>query len=128
MPTNSNRSAYLRRLSDALEFAVSEGQIGLPRFIRWFDRFGDPEAVAHGIDICSRVFGSHPVRQDRAGDALSNLAVTAVWANGASALVSIGMDGEGLQSGPEVMLLGSSGAVYFDGVNDGAATVERIDS
>jgi hypothetical protein len=115
----AHERAYLR-LTDALARAVSEGRIGVPRFVRWHDRLEEGvslnDAIAAGTTACTRVFGAKPIREHRTGDHLFHTTVHAVWASGASALISAGPSDIDDTAGPEIMLLGSSGAVYFDGV------------
>jgi hypothetical protein len=127
MPDRWNNYAYVDRLSDALVNIVNEDRIGVPRFIRWLQRVGADgsvdDSVAVGIEACNRVFGSEPMREYRTGDDLTHVTVHAVWASGASALISAGPAGSQVNAGTDVVLLGSSGAVYFDGANGGAATV-----
>lgn len=121
---------YLERLSDALSNAVADGSIGIPRFIRWLDRVRSEDSIddslSFGAEICNRIFGSEPVRMHRSGDGELHGTIHAVWANGSSALVSVGPAGVGASARPEIMLLGSSGAMYFDGAQGGAATVEQV--
>ena len=119
MPDHPQNSAYNARLADALTSAVADGRIGLPRFVRWLDRVDSggsiEDSLAAGLEACNRAFGSKPVRERRTGDDLLHATIHAVWVTGASALISAGSAGAGAGAGPEIMLLGSSGAVYFDG-------------
>lgn len=123
MPNRTPSSTFLESLSDALLSSAKVGGIGIPRFIRWLDRVDNggsvDDSIAIGIEVCSRVFEASPTRQYRTGDEYGHgrlqVTVQAVWANGASALVSAGPAGTRSSSGPDVMLLGSAGAVYFDG-------------
>jgi hypothetical protein len=130
MPSSSNIVGYIDRLSAALVETAADKRIGAPRFVRWLDRAGEDESVidsiASGIEVCNRLFDSLPVREERSGDDVLHATVHAVWANGASALVSAGPAGTQSGAGPEIMLLGSSGAIYFDGALGGGATVEQV--
>jgi hypothetical protein len=130
MPDTSHNSIYLDRLSSALVGAVEDGRIGLPRFVRWLERVdgeavGD-ELVTDALDICNRVFGSSPTRQHRSGDGVKHQTLQAVWSNGSSALISFAPAGDRSAAGAEIMLLGSSGAMYFDGALGGSPTVEQV--
>lgn len=130
MSETSHNSIYLDRLSSALVGAVEDGRIGLPRFVRWLERVdgevsGD-EVVTDTLDICNRLFGSSPTRQHRSGDGVKHQTLHAVWPNGSSALISFGPAGDRSVAGSEIMLLGSSGALYFDGVLGGMPTVEQV--
>jgi hypothetical protein len=126
MPERPHTSSSLEKLSDALVTSARDGGIGIPRFIRWLDRVDGggsiEDSIAAGIEVCSRLFGAPPTREYRTGDGRLQTTVQAVWANGASALVSVGPAGGRSNSGPDVMLLGSSGAVYFDGALGGRTT------
>ncbi len=117
------------RLADALVSAVSEERIGVPRFVRWLDRVEENvsvgDSVAAGIAACSRVFDADPIREHRTGH-LFHVTVHAVWASGATALISAGPGDIEAETGPEIMILGSSGAVYFDGGLDDAPLDERV--
>ncbi len=132
MPEIPQISAYTARLTDALTGAVVDGGVGLPRFVRWLDRVGSDgsieDSLAAGLEACNRVFGSEPSREHRTGDEFLHAAIHAVWPTGSSALISVGPAGSESESGtgPEIMLLGSSGAVYFDGTLGGAATVSKV--
>ncbi|HJP28120.1 MAG TPA: hypothetical protein QF694_04840 [Dehalococcoidia bacterium] len=130
MSTSSNISTYVERLSDALAAAIANGRVGAPRFVRWIDRIpvseSPTDAITSGIEVCNRVFGSTPVREYIHGDDALQGTLHAVWDNGASAIISAGPAGSGVNTGPEIMLLGSSGAVYFDGAQGGVATVELV--
>ena len=135
MPNQSQKSAYLTRLGDSLVHTAAEGRIGFPRFMRWLDRIATGESLEDsltgGLDICNRLFGSKPKRVFQAGDKQSHATMQAVWASGASAVISVGPAGRSAASsitGPEIMLLGSSGAVYFDGTVGGSPTVSEIRS
>ncbi len=115
----AHERAYLR-LTDALARATSEGRIGVPRFVRWQDRLDEgvslSDSIAAGTTACIRVFGTRPIREHRTGDHLFHTTLHAVWASGASALISAEPCDVDDEAGPEIMLLGSSGAVYFDGL------------
>jgi len=130
MSEGSSNTFYLERLSSALVGAVEDGKIGLPRFVRWLQRANagsdGGEIVSDAVDICNRVFGSTPVRQHRLGADRSHQTLQAVWSNGSSALISYGPAGDESAAGPEIMLLGSSGAMYFDGAVGGAAAVDQV--
>jgi hypothetical protein len=130
MPASSSKTFYLERLSGALVGAVEDGRIGLPRFVRWLDRVPESissvDSITDAREICNRVFGSQPVREHRSGDGVKHQTVHAVWANGSSALISFGPAGAGVTTEPEIMLLGSSGAMYFDGALGGSPTVDQV--
>jgi hypothetical protein len=127
MPDHPPASAYNTRLTDALISAITDGRIGLPRFVRWLDRVDSggsiEDSLEVGLEACKRAFGSEPVREHRTGDDLLHATIHAVWATGASALISAGPAGGKPGAGPEIMLLGSSGAVYFDGTIGSKPTV-----
>lgn len=134
MLENSRNSAYFERLSDSLVSTVNEDRIGTPRFVRWFDRI-DPEtsvdeSLSLAVGVCNRIFDGEPSRLERSGSGESHGSIHAVWAIGASALISIGPSGElsaaTRTTDPEIMLLGSSGAIYFDGPLGGQRTVEQV--
>ena len=129
MPDHLQTSPYIARLTDSLAGAVAEGQIRLPRFVRWLDRIGSnasiEDSLTAGLETCNRVFGSKPAREHRTGDGNLHETVHAVWPNGASALISVGPGGAESESGPEIMLIGSSGAVYFDGTLSGTASISK---
>ncbi len=117
------------RLSDSLVNAAESGDIGIPRFVRWLGRVEPDESVSEllnaSLAVCENVFGSSPESIHQNGDVESHATIHAQWSNGSSALISIGPAGKGSASLPEVMILGSSGAAYFDGATGGAATVEQ---
>lgn len=133
MPSQPQQSPYLSRLGDSLVQTADDGRIGFPCFMRWLDRIATGESLDDslnaGLDICNRLFGSKPKRVYRAGDKQSHATIQAVWTSGASAVISAGPVGRGAENtntGPEIMLLGSSGAVYFDGAIGGSPTVSEI--
>jgi hypothetical protein len=124
------KSPYYERLSDALHTAVADNRIGVPRFIRWLDHLApgaDPEdARAVALEVCTRVFGSNPKHSDAAGASLGQAVLLARWTSGASALITAGPASNTEVAGPEIMLLGSAGAIYFDGPRGGSATVDQV--
>ena len=132
MSIRSPHADYVDRLADVLVAAVSDDSVGIPRFVRWLDRVdvdaegSVQESIAAGIDACNRVFGAKPTREHRSGDGKLHETAQLVWANGGSALISAVPAGTGRSSHPEIMLLGSPGAVYFDGQLGGTATADEL--
>lgn len=130
MSDSSSSSIYLERLAGALVGAVEEGRIGLPRFVRWLEPVDDSRAledvVSSASAVCNQIFGSQPIREHRSGDGVEQVTLQAAWNNGSSALISVGPAGTGRSVEPEIMLLGSSGAMYFDGALGGSPTVEKV--
>jgi len=132
MPNSSSKSAYLERLSLAISKAVNEERIGTPRFVRWLDRLGSDSSVndslTTALESCQLIFDGDPIRKHRSGDNVLHGTIHATWANGASALISAGPSGANtnISNGPEIMLLGSSGSIFFDGTNGGIPTVEQV--
>ncbi|MBT3994734.1 MAG: hypothetical protein HOF01_02955 [Chloroflexi bacterium] len=134
---NTAYLAYLQRLTDALVSVVENDRVGTPRFVRWLDRI-DPESsiddsLSLVVGICNRIFDGEPNRVERSGNSESHGTIHAVWASGSSALISVGRSGAPSRSNeasePEIMLLGSSGAIYFDGsLVGGKRTVEQVSS
>ena len=132
MPNSSSKSAYRYRLSQAISKAVDEERIGIPRFVRWLDRLDTDAAVNESLnsalESCNQIFDGDPILQHRSGDNKLHGTIHATWANGASALISAGPSGANANTnnGPEIMLLGSSGSIFFDGTNGGIPTVEQV--
>jgi hypothetical protein len=132
MPNPSSKSAYRDRLVQALTNAVGEERIGVPRFVRWLDRLDTDTAVndslTSALESCKQIFDGDPIRQHRSGDNKLHGTIHATWANGASAIISAGPNGRNasMNSGPEIMLLGSSGSIFFDGTNGGIPTGEQV--
>tara|TARA_B110000467_G_scaffold109118_1_gene99442 strand:- start:72 stop:470 length:399 start_codon:yes stop_codon:yes gene_type:complete len=130
MLENSENTAYLQRLADSLVSTVGNDRVGTPRFVRWLDRL-DPEvsiddSMSLIVEICNRIFDGEPSRLERSGNGESHGTIHAVWANGSSALISVGPSGSNEASEPEIMLLGSAGAIYFDGTLGGQRTVDQV--
>ena len=130
MLENSENTGYVQQLADALISTVGDDRIGTPRFVRWLDRL-DPEVSVDGsmsliVEICNRIFDGEPSRLERSGNGEFHGTIHAVWANGSSALISVGPSGANESLEPDIMLLGSSGAVYFDGTLGGQRTVEQV--
>ena len=130
MLENFENTGYVQRLADALISAVGNDRVGTPRFVCWLDRL-DPEvsvddSMSLSVEICNRIFGGEPSRLERSGNGESHGTIHAVWANGSSALISVGPSGSNESSEPEIMLLGSSGAIYFDGTLGGQRTAEQV--
>ena len=133
MPNPSRKSAYLDRLSQALSKAVDEERIGIPRFLRWLDRLDTEtsvnESLNSALESCNQIFDGEPIRQHRSGDNELHGTIHATWLNGSSAIISAGPNRSGsggVSNGPEIMLLGSSGSIFFDGINAGIPTVEQV--
>ena len=131
---NTAYRAYIQRLTDALVSAVENDRVGTPRFIRWLDRIS-PESSIDGsaslvVEICNRIFDGEPSRVERYGNSELHVSIHAVWASGSSALISVGRSSVPTRSDealePEIMLLGLSGAIYFDGSLGGKRTVEQV--
>lgn len=118
------------QLADSLLGAAESGDIGNPRFVRWlgYARSGEsvPTALDTALTICEQVFGSPQEETHRNGDGNLHATVHAQWSNGSSALISIGPEKKGSASLPEVMILGSAGAAYFDGATGGGATLDQV--
>ncbi len=131
MPEIPESSAPLDRLSVTLTKGVGDGRIGSPRFIRWLDRIANSgsvgESLAFALETCSLIFGSKPVRKHQSGDDVLHGTIHAVWADGSSVLISAGPGGVDVGAGPEIMLLGTSGAMYFDGTLDRVAVTAQGD-
>ena len=113
----------LAKISEDLTEAARSGQIGIPRFIRWTQ----PAGILNDFDIaqnlCNRLFGATPERTDEFESDLIKTRML-VWTTGESAILA--QSSSNPDSLPEVMLLGSAGAIYFDGPGDGIRTLEEV--
>lgn len=132
MPNPSSRATYLDRLSQTIVTAVSNQRIGIPRFVRFLDRLDSEttvdDSLNSALELCNQIFGGEPVRQQRGGDPDTHETLHVAWQDGASALISAGPSGtnSGIGSAPEIMILGSSGSIFFDGTTSGSPTVEQV--
>jgi len=113
----------LAKISEDLTEAARSGQIGIPRFIRWTQ----PAGILNDFDIaqnlCNRLFGSTPVRSDEFGSDPGQTRLL-IWTTGESAILA--QSSNTPDSLPEVMLLGSAGAIYFDGSGGVIRTLEEV--
>ncbi|MGB1749115.1 MAG: hypothetical protein ACPHK0_04985 [Dehalococcoidia bacterium] len=117
------QQSLLGKLSVDLIQAAESGQIGIPRFIRWTQPTGPRSEFRFALDLCERLFGSAPERSDVMG-ADGYQTQLLIWSTGESAIFS--QSSGSPSSLPEIMLLGSAGAIYFDGTLEGTPTLEQV--
>ena len=132
MLNQPRKSVYPERLTQAITNAVGEQRIGIPRFVRWLDRVDSDlavnESLSSALESCNQIFSGEPIRLHRSGDNELHGTIHATWSGGASAIISAGPSGSDCNgnNGPEIMLLGSSGSIFFDGTNGGIPTVDQV--
>jgi len=123
MSNHEVQQSLLGKLSADLIQAAKSGQIGIPRFVRWTQSAGLSDDLEGARDTCERLFGSSPERTEKFGDGLFQTQLL-IWSTGESAIFSQSLGSP--SSLPEIMLLGSAGAIYFDGTLGGTPTLEQV--
>ena len=109
----------LERLNGALDHAIADGSIGIPRFLRCMVVCGgvrNPQQwFAELLELTNRLFGGSPPLRFPTGNGDDTIVGELMrWTDGRAALLSVFPGGVERTATIDLMLIGSKGVLYHE--------------